>query len=56
MMYANAGDFDAAFRYIEQALEERDAQLFWIKAGAAWDVIHDDPRFPDVVRRLGLPP
>jgi len=55
-LYTAMGDRDAAFRWLERAFEERSALLFWLKAGVGWDGLRDDPRFHDLVRRLGLPP
>ncbi len=52
--YAALGDMDEAFRWIEQALEDRDNILsrpYW----PGWDPFRDDPRFLDMLRRINYP-
>ena len=48
------GDQDQALRWLEKAYEERSSYLPWLKVNAAWAPVHSDPRFSDLVRRLGL--
>jgi len=49
------GDHDAAFRYLEKADRNRDADILYLNADSRWDALRSDPRFRDFVRRLGLP-
>jgi tetratricopeptide (TPR) repeat protein len=55
MIYAGLGDKDQAFVFLEKGFEERGNQLTNIKLEPRFDVLHSDPRFADLVRRLGLP-
>ena len=52
---AESGQVDEAMSWLEQAYEERDWQLFRLGAGPAFDELRSDPRFRDLLRRLGLP-
>ena len=52
--YAMLGKKDAAFTALEKAFAER-SKLVFIKANPAYDNIRSDPRFADILRRIGLP-
>ena len=54
-LYAHAGNSDRAIEWLEKAFEQRESPL--IHLGVAWDwvALHDDPRFRELLRRLGLP-
>jgi tetratricopeptide (TPR) repeat protein len=49
-----AGDRDAAMRWLERAYAEGDANVPYI-GQPMFDPLRADPRFQDLVRRLGLP-
>ena len=52
--YALLGEKDAAFAALEKAFATR-SQLVFVKPGPAYDNIRSDPRFADLLRRMGLP-
>jgi tetratricopeptide (TPR) repeat protein len=54
LIYAALGDKDKAFAELEKAYEEHDYLLPRIKVEPFLDPLRDDPRFSDLVRRLGL--
>jgi eukaryotic-like serine/threonine-protein kinase len=54
--YALLGEKDQAFEWLEQAYRERDNWLVMLKVFPWWDGLRSDPRFTDLVRRVGLPP
>lgn len=54
--YALLGDDAQAFRYLDKGYANRDARLVWIKAERDFDALHSDPRYADLLRRMGLPP
>jgi tetratricopeptide (TPR) repeat protein len=53
--YAALGEKDAAFAELEKAYQARDWFLPRLKTDPFMDPLRDDPRFKDLVRRLGLP-
>lgn len=48
------GNKEKAFEYLGKAYEIRKSSLNFIKVDPALDSLHDDPRFEDLVRRVGL--
>ena len=53
--YALLGDKDQAFRYLEKAYADHEDFLTWIKTERDFDFLHSDPRYADLLRRMGLP-
>ncbi len=53
--YALVGNKEQAFRYLDKAYAERDIWITWIKVEHDYDVLHSDPRYADLLRRMGLP-
>lgn len=51
---ARNGDRPAAFRWLFKGLEERSAPLVYLKADPLYDPIRDDPRFRELLARIGL--
>src|SRR5262249_18618957 len=54
-VFAALGDADKAFQLLNQAYEQHDMQLVSLKVDPTLDGIRDDPRFCDLVHRIGLP-
>ena len=46
---------DEAFAWLERAFEERAGHLVSIKVEPTFDSLRADPRYADLLRRLGLP-
>lgn len=53
-IYAALGDKDKAFTELERSYQERDAYLGRINSDPFMDPLRDDPRFKDLLKRLGL--
>jgi TolB-like protein len=53
--YADLGDRNQAFRWLSTAYKERDWMLEGMKTDFALDPLRSDPRFAELVRKVGLP-
>jgi tetratricopeptide (TPR) repeat protein len=56
---ARLGDKEQAFAWLQRCYEARDENLMWIKAeslldNSPWKSLRSDPRFTDLLKRLGL--
>jgi TolB-like protein/DNA-binding winged helix-turn-helix (wHTH) protein/Flp pilus assembly protein TadD len=54
LIYAGLGEKDQAFVWLNKAYEQRAFQMQWIKIEPRWDGLRSDPRFEDLLRRIGL--
>jgi eukaryotic-like serine/threonine-protein kinase len=54
-IYAALGDKDKAFAELEKAYAEHDWYLHRLKVDQFMDPLRDDPRFKDLIRRMGFP-
>ena len=52
-VYAFLGDADEAFAWFDRAIERRDASLLETVTDPFLDGIRDDPRFDELLERLG---
>lgn len=55
ILHGALGETNEAFAWLEKAYDERDPQLTYIKAGRRFEPLRNDPRFAQLVRRVGLP-
>lgn len=54
--YAKLGEKEKALTWLERAYEAHTRDLIYLNVEPQYDPIRDDPRFQEVVRRIGLPP
>jgi tetratricopeptide (TPR) repeat protein len=55
LVYAGLGEKDEAFAWLEKPYKARDKGLTYLKIDPCLDPLRSDPRFEDLVRRVGLP-
>jgi eukaryotic-like serine/threonine-protein kinase len=55
ILYVGLGDTEAAFQSLERAYSAHDLQLQYLKVDSHYDSLRSDPRFADLMRRVGLP-
>jgi TolB-like protein/Tfp pilus assembly protein PilF len=55
ILHGALGESNQAFAWLEKACDERDPQLTYIKTGRRFEPLRNDPRFDQLVRRVGLP-
>jgi TolB-like protein/Flp pilus assembly protein TadD len=53
-LHASLGDQDEAFRWLDVAIEERAPGLIFLRVHPRLDPIRQDPRYPGLLRRVGL--
>jgi hypothetical protein len=56
VVHTALGDKDAAFRWLERAYRERSGSIRYLKMERRLDQLRTDPRYADLMRRVGLPP
>jgi TolB-like protein/Tfp pilus assembly protein PilF len=55
LVYAGLGDKDKAFAWLDKAYAEHSFALSNLKVEPRFDLLRSDPRFADLLRRIGLP-
>ncbi len=55
LVHTALGDKDAAFRWLERAYQERSGSIRYLKMERRLDRLRSDPRYADLMRRVGLP-
>jgi len=56
LVYAGLGEREQVLAWLEKAYEVRDASISINKRSPWFDSLRSDPRFQDLLRRMGLPP
>ena len=54
-IYAGLGDKDEAFRLLEKGYAQHSATMPWLGIAPFWYEMGSDPRYADLLRRIGLP-
>jgi TolB-like protein/Tfp pilus assembly protein PilF len=54
-VYAKAGDKDQAFAWLEKGLKEKSDAIQYLKVNHLADSLHSDPRYADMLKRMGMP-
>ncbi|MBS1797529.1 MAG: tetratricopeptide repeat protein [Acidobacteria bacterium] len=53
LIYLELGDTDAAFAWLEKSFEEREFWAIWLPIDPRYDELKKDPRYNDLINRLG---
>ena len=54
-LYTALGNHDMAMQYLEIAYQGHTAWLLELQLNPAYDDLHSDPRYQELIRRIGLP-
>jgi serine/threonine-protein kinase len=55
LVHVGLGETDDAFEALEQAFSDRDSRLLTIGLDPSWEPLRGDPRYVDLMDRIGLP-
>lgn len=55
MVYAGLADKDKTIFWLEKGYEDRSDEMIYLNIEPVFDPIHSDPRFQDLIRRIGFP-
>jgi serine/threonine protein kinase/tetratricopeptide (TPR) repeat protein len=53
-IYAGLGEKDKAFEFLQKAVEEQDEHLLFLKIDGTVDPLRSDPRFKELLKKMGL--
>ncbi len=56
VIYSGLGDADQTFALLEKAVGDREHRMVRLKVDAMFDPVRSDPRFAELLRRIGLSP
>jgi TolB-like protein/Flp pilus assembly protein TadD len=54
MVYSGLNEKDEAVAWLERAYRDKDPRIVFLKIDRQWDGLRGEPRFQDLLRRLGL--
>ena len=54
MVYAQMGELDQAFRWLNQAFESHEIEMYWLKVEPPFSPLHNDPRWKEMLRNVGF--
>jgi serine/threonine protein kinase/pimeloyl-ACP methyl ester carboxylesterase/tetratricopeptide (TPR) repeat protein len=54
LIYLGLDEKDQAFTWLERAYWERSCHLVWLKVDPIFDSLRSDPRFTELMRRMGM--
>lgn len=55
MVYAQMGERDLAFEWLEKAYRDREVEMYWLKVEPPFEPLHDDPRWQKILDKVGFP-
>jgi serine/threonine protein kinase/tetratricopeptide (TPR) repeat protein len=55
LIYLGLNEKDQAIAWLEKGFEERSFQMQWLAVEPRWDSLRSDPRFAELIHRMGLP-
>ncbi len=55
LLYRELGNDEKTFEWLEKAYERRQLTVPWIRVNPSLDPLRSDPRYADLLRRIGFP-
>ncbi len=54
LIHNGLGERDETLAWLERGFEQRDPKMVFLKVEPKWNNLRDDPRFQDLMRRVGF--
>ena len=55
MIYAQMGENDDAFEWLEKAYQDREVEMYWLKVEPTFSPLRKDPRWQGMLGKIGFP-
>jgi len=55
MIYAEMGEIDIAFEYLEKSYRAHEVEFYWLKVEPPFKPLHNDPRWKELLDRVPFP-
>ncbi|MCK5471125.1 MAG: hypothetical protein KAI99_21525, partial [Cyclobacteriaceae bacterium] len=55
MIYSSKGIIDEAFRWLEKSFQDNEIELHWLKVEPEFEPLHNDPRWQEMLDKVGFP-
>jgi hypothetical protein len=55
MIFAQMGETDTAFEWLDKAYEDHEVEMYWLKVEPPFEPLHDDPRWQEMLDKVGFP-
>jgi Flp pilus assembly protein TadD len=56
LVYVGLGEKDLAFDWLQKGVNEHSIPLASLRTEEEWSILRSDPRYAELLRRVGLPP
>ena len=53
-IHTSVGDYDQAFRYLDEVYRDRSESIVWLKVDPSFEPLRTDPRFAAILRKVGI--
>ena len=54
MVSAQTGDHEAAFQWLNKAIEDKEVELYWLKVEPPFEPLYNDPRWEELMDEMGF--
>ncbi|MDA0197126.1 MAG: hypothetical protein O2887_19250 [Bacteroidetes bacterium] len=55
MVYAQMGETDLAFKWLDKAYEDHEVEMYWLKVEPPFEPLRSDPRWQVMLDKVGFP-
>ena len=55
MVYAQLGETDLAFHYLDKSFVNHEIEMYWLKVEPPFKPLHKDPRWQAMLDKVGFP-